>query len=203
MFVTAGSVFCLFSMASAEKQDPCSQAQKNLNVVKASLAVSCSQTPAACGQFTELAQPQIDKAQADYDKCVRHDGPDNKGRRGEYGRSPGEILETIAHGRDDMQKTPLDNPSHVKGQYPFIYRIANTFDAIRQKSGVYIDWMFYIGLSVATILIIYQGLRLVMGKTFADIRPNMINIVTGVVVLTGVYLIIKLVVNVISWIFNL
>jgi hypothetical protein len=53
--------------------------------------------------------------------------------------------------------------------------------------------MFYIGLSVSVILIIRNGLQLVVGKTFADIRKPMINIIIGVIVLTSVYVIIQLV----------
>lgn len=129
----------------------------------------------------------------------------NKGRW-QFGSSPLEILDNVTDranpANDRIQDTALDNVTHSEWSYPFAYRLANTFDSIRRRSAPYLDWMFYIGLSVAVILLIWQWFQLVIGKTFADIRKPITNIVVGVVVLTGVYLMIKLVTSVVALIFN-
>ncbi|MEI7477832.1 MAG: hypothetical protein WCJ81_04980 [bacterium] len=47
------------------------------------------------------------------------------------------------------------------GQFDSKYKIANTLDSIRKAIVPYLDWFLYIGLSVATVLIIITGLQLV------------------------------------------
>lgn len=127
--------------------------------------------------------------------------------RWEFGSSPLEILDNVTNkanpANDRIQDTALDSVTHSEWSYPFTYRLANTFDSIRKRVAPYLDWMLYIGLSVAVILLIWQGMQLVVGKTFADIRKPTTNIVIGVVVLTWVYLIIRLMTSVMALIFNI
>lgn len=117
-----------------------------------------------------------------------------------------EILDSVhreANEGNPIQDTALDTVSHTDGAYGAKYRLANTFDSIRKKIAPYVDWMLYIGLSVAVILLIWQGLQLVIGKTLSDIRKPLINILSGTAILVGVYMIIRLVTGIIATIFNI
>ncbi len=79
-------------------------------------------------------------------------------------------------------------------------------DRFRNNINPYLQWAVYIGLSVAVILLIYNGLLMVTNAVhkegeIAKIKKNIINIVIGVVILTGFYFIIKLAVSLINSIF--
>lgn len=74
-----------------------------------------------------------------------------------------EILENVASDANDeyeIQETML-NTVQDKGRYASAYKISNTLDYIRNNIAPYLQWAVYIGLVVATILIIYNGLLMV------------------------------------------
>jgi hypothetical protein len=62
-------------------------------------------------------------------------------------------------------------------------------DWFRQNINPYLQWTVYIGLSIAVILLIYNGLLMVTnaihkeGET-AKVKKNIMNIVIGVIILT-------------------
>ncbi len=129
--------------------------------------------------------------------------------RSKYGNNPIQILDTVVGEANDeykIQQTALDNATDKQWAYASQYKIANTLDRFRNNINPYLQWAVYIGLSVAVILLIYNGLLMVTNAVhkegeIAKIKKNIINIVIGVVILTGFYFIIKLAVSLINSIF--
>lgn len=124
---------------------------------------------------------------------------------GDKGTSPIEILDRVAGEANveyKIQDTALDNVNDDQGAFASKYKMANTLDSIRIKIAPYLQWMFYIGLSIATILIVYYGILLMTGalsgedikKTIGKIK----NIAIGVAILTGFALIIRIFIAIMS-----
>lgn len=129
--------------------------------------------------------------------------------RGKYGGDPIQILDTVvgeANQDYKIQQTALDNATDKQWAYASQYKIANTLDWLRNNINPYLQRAVYVGLSVAVILLIYNGFLMVTNAAHkegeaAKIKKNIINIVIGVIVLTGFYFIIKLAVSIINSIF--
>lgn len=130
--------------------------------------------------------------------------------RGKYGSDPIQILDTVVSEANDeykIQQTALDGATDKQGAYASQYKIANTLDWLRNNINTYLQWMVYIWLSLAVILLIYNGLLMVTNAVHkewetAKIKKNIINIAIGVIILTGFYFIIKLMVAIINAIFG-
>jgi len=129
--------------------------------------------------------------------------------RGKYGWNPIQILDNVVSDANEdykIQQTALDSVNDKQWAYASQYKIANTLDRFRNNINPYLQWAVYIGLSIAVILLIYNGFLMVTnaahkeGET-AKVKKNIINIVIGVVILTGFYFIIKLTVSIINSIF--
>ena len=129
--------------------------------------------------------------------------------RWNYGDDPITILDKVVGEANDeykIQQTSLDNATDKAWAYASQYKIANTLDWFRNNINPYLQWAVYIWLSIAVILLIYNGLLMVTnavhkeGET-AKIKKNIINIVIWVVILTWFYFIIKLAVSLINSIF--
>lgn len=112
-----------------------------------------------------------------------------------FDSSPSVILRDMKDG--SVQKTALDD---VDWDW-----IEDTLSSIKEKSTWYIDWLAFIWLSIALVLIIYNGIYLLANfsneNKFSKIKKRFISIILGVVVFTSWYLIIKVVVSIISNIF--
>lgn len=87
-------------------------------------------------------------------------------------------------------------------------RIANTLDQVRENLDPFVQWMVFIGLTFAVILIIRNAFGLstsgVTGDDSAskDIKSKMYNIIKGVVIITAAFFIVKLLLSAISYILN-
>ncbi|MBP6086202.1 hypothetical protein KA478_03285 [Patescibacteria group bacterium] len=67
-----------------------------------------------------------------------------------------------ANAQTHIQDTQLDGINSETDQaFASKYKIANTLNSIRIKIAPYLQWFMFIGLSVATILIIVTGFQLV------------------------------------------
>ncbi len=128
--------------------------------------------------------------------------------RWNYGSDPIRILDkVVANANDDrayaVQDTALDGVTAAPGRY----RIYNTLQRIRQNIAPYLQRTVYIWLTTAVILLIFNGLKMVTtwihdaGK-FESIKKNLINIVIGVLLLTGFYVIFKLIIAGINALFG-
>jgi len=97
----------------------------------------------------------------------------------------------------NVQKTALDNAVVAGTKW-----VTNTLASIKDESTGYLQWIAYIGLWIALILIIYNGIMLLIsGITGSDeiwkFKKRFINLTLWVVVLTSGYLIVKFVVSII------
>lgn len=128
-----------------------------------------------------------------------------------YGTTPMEVLDTVAQNANPpwnkIQDTALDTASDTQWWYTKQYKIANTLDYIRKNIAPYLQRAVYIGLVVAVILLIYNGLLMVTNAIhkegdIAKVKKNLINITIGVLLLTGFYAIIKIVVGLINSVFG-
>ena len=102
---------------------------------------------------------------------------------------------------NDVQQTALDNAVTTYNKW-----ITSTLTAVKQSSTWYLQWLAYIWLSIALILIIYNGIMLlVSGITWSDemwkFKKRFVNLIIWVVILTSGYLIIKFVVSIIWQLF--
>jgi len=131
------------------------------------------------------------------------------GKRGSYGSDPIEILNKINYDANDVgvgykiQDTALDGVNAGPGKY----RIHNTLDWIRMHISLYLQWTVNIGLTVAVILLIYNGFLLVTGALheagkFEKVKWNIFNIAIGVLLLTWFYLVFKLIMALVNALFG-
>jgi len=131
-------------------------------------------------------------------------------RASKYGSDPIMILDSVVDEANDeykIQQTSLDNATDKQWAYASPYKIANTLDWFRNNINPYLQRAVYIGLSLAVILLIYNGFLMVTNAVHkewetAKIKKNIMNIVIGVVILTWFYFIIKLAVAIINSIFG-
>ncbi len=129
---------------------------------------------------------------------------------GKYWSDPMRVLDAVASEANDeykIQDTQLDDVSPLQGSYPAQYRLANTLDALRKNIGPYLDRAFFVGLAVAVMMIIYNGFLLVTHTVHGEgewweTKKRLINVVLGVIVLTGVYAILKIVLSLIGLVFS-
>jgi len=101
----------------------------------------------------------------------------------------------------DVQQTALDNSVTTYNKW-----VTSTLEAVKQSSNWYLQWLAYIWLGIALILIIYNGIMLLIsGITWSDemskFKKRFVNLVIWVVILTSGYLIIKFVVSIIGQLF--
>ena len=88
------------------------------------------------------------------------------------------------------------------------YRITNTLTYFKNHIHPYIQWILYIGLTAATILLIYNGFLLVTNGAnggageMSKVKENLMNIGIGVIILTGFYFLIDLIVAVLNFLFS-
>jgi hypothetical protein len=135
---------------------------------------------------------------------IAQNTPPNSRRRGKTD-TPLSMVDKLAWkvNVDGIQDTALNDSNRLKWSYATEYRITNTLDDIRIQITPYIQWIMYIGLSLAVIAVIYNGFMMVTKVVWWDgdtdkVKKNLTNIAVGVVILTGFYAIIRLILGVIE-----
>ena len=104
---------------------------------------------------------------------------------GGYGTSPTEVLDSVvgeANKTDQIQETALDGINSDQGSYQSEYKISNTLEYLRLHIATYLQWIVYIGLSLAVILLIYNGFLMVThvvhkSGDFSKVKKNIMYIV--------------------------
>lgn len=127
-----------------------------------------------------------------------------------YGGEPMEVLDNVvsqANNDSSIQETVLNTASDQQWSYQRQYKISNTLDYLRTNIAPYLQWIVYIGLVAAVILIIYNGFLMVTNGIHKEwdmskVKKNLINITIGVLLLTWFYAIIKIVVGLINSVFG-
>lgn len=127
--------------------------------------------------------------------------------RGNYGTSPTEVLDRMvweANATNKIQDTQLDRITDKEWQFATKYKVANTLDSIRMKIAPYLQWFIFIWLTVATVLLIITGFQFVTsGQTGADTKKlqwRIKNIIIGVIILTGFYIITRIFMSLIAYV---
>lgn len=126
-------------------------------------------------------------------------------------KSPTEVVTNIvelANDHQDIQNTPLNRIEWKQSQFSVggKYKITGTLDWIRRNIQPYLQWLLFLGLTIATILLIYNGFRLVTnsaigGGDIKTVKGNIQDILTGVVIMTGFLIFLKLVMAVLNMFF--
>ena len=132
-----------------------------------------------------------------------------EGSWGKYGDDPMVILDTVVDKANEdykIQQSALDGVTDQQWSYQSQYKIANTLDYLKNNLNPYIQWAIYIWLSAAVILLIYNGFLMVTNSIhkqgdMSKVKKNISYIVIGVLLLTGFYFIIQLVVSLINSLF--
>lgn len=123
--------------------------------------------------------------------------------------TPLEVLDAVVEKGNEgnpIQDTKLNTISKEKWSFDSKNRISNTLDAIRQWVSPYLQRAMYIGLSIAVILIIINGRKLVMtpleGDQFNAVKTSITNIVLWVLILTWFYFIIQITLSILENLFK-
>lgn len=130
--------------------------------------------------------------------------------RWSWGSTPEDILNNVANKANtqyDLQDSPLERVNERQWWYPMQYRIANTLDSIRVNIAIYIQWIVFLGLAMATIGLIYIWFLMVTNGvanegTIEKIKPRIIGIVVGVLLITWFYAILRLFTAIITTLFG-
>ena len=109
--------------------------------------------------------------------------------------------------QDVVQNTLLDSVTS-KGSYcenatiDSRYTFSNTLCWIKNNMDNYLQYAVYIWLTVATILLVWNGLKLVVSKDnqkeFDNFKKNLISIAVWVILLVAFYYIIEIFVSVVN-----
>lgn len=123
--------------------------------------------------------------------------------------NPMSLLKTIvdkANETNDIQNTKLNEVDSRDGGYGK-FKLTGTLVSLKNNINPYLQWIIFIWLALATILLIYNGFmmttNIIHGKgELSKVKDNFIYIGIGVVVLTGFYYLIDIVLAVINFLFN-
>jgi len=122
---------------------------------------------------------------------------------------PMQIFESIVDEANEwsaIQETALDWVTDLEWWYSREFKISNTLDYIRKNLDPYLQWAIYIWLVLATIALIYSGFLLVthwLHKQWdwTKVKTNIMYTLLWVLLLSGFYFIIKVMVALITSIF--
>ena len=126
-------------------------------------------------------------------------------------RSPREMLDKVvydANAIDQYQETAMDgvtsrDESCVNGWG----RITNTLCWVKNHIHPYIQWIVYLGLTLSVILLIYNGFKMVTNVMhgegdFWKIKTNILYIGLWIIILTGFYYLLDIVMAIINFLFD-
>ena len=118
---------------------------------------------------------------------------------GNIGTNTNDIFDYYAGAvnEDRIQDNALNDISNIQWQYASEYKITNSLDAIRLQITPYIQRVMYLWLSIAVILIVYNGFLMVTNSVnggagdTSKVKTNLINIAIWLTLLCGFYVIIE------------
>lgn len=134
----------------------------------------------------------------------------NTDGRWDYGGTPMQVLDSVvgvANVPQSFQETAMDPINNQEGSYQSEYRVSNTLDWVRMHMATYLQWIVYFGLTIAVILLIYNGFLMVTHSVtkswdFSKVKKNIQYIAIGVIILTSFYAILRLVIGLINSVFG-
>ena len=131
--------------------------------------------------------------------------------KGKWADNPMETLSNMVGdanvGRYKVQETALDDISDNERIYSSQYKISNTLNYIKNNIHPYLQWAVYVWLAGATIALIYMWFLLVTnsvsgGDDITKLKSRIFYVLIWVLLLTGFYALLKLIVAVINLIFG-
>lgn len=110
-------------------------------------------------------------------------------------------------GRYKIQKTALDGVSDKNWVYPSQYKVSNTLTYIKNNIDPYLQWAIYVWLAGATIALIYMWFLMVTNSVtgagdLSKLKSRIFYVIIWVLLLTGFYALLKIIVAVINMIFG-
>lgn len=126
---------------------------------------------------------------------------------GEYGTDPITILDTVVDKANEdfkVSETKLDTVNPKEWWQPIQYKITNTLEYFRKNINPYLQWIIFIGMAAAVILLIWNGFLMVTNAThnkwdIKKVKENITNILIGVVIMLGFVALIRIVTAVINY----
>ncbi len=125
--------------------------------------------------------------------------------RDSYKAEPKDVLDHVVNrlnewNNDKIIWSELDQVTKEWGIYGEEFAIANTLDSLRRKVAIYLQRLSFSAMVVATILIIYNGLRLVLSpmqsEEAANVKKRLLYVLLGLLVATWFYYLIKITLSV-------
>lgn len=125
--------------------------------------------------------------------------------RDTYNAEPRDVLNHVVDrlndwNNDKIIRTQLDQVNNDEWVYGDEFALANTLDSTRVRITIYLQWLSFMAMVVATVLIIYNGLRLVLSpmqpEEAANIKKRLLYILLWLLVSTWFYFIIKITLSV-------
>lgn len=116
-----------------------------------------------------------------------------------------DMMDDANVGRYKIQNTALNGISDEQRAYPSEFKVSNTLTYIKNNIDPYLQWAVYIWLAAATIALIYMWFLLVTNTVtwagdLSKLKSRIFYVMIGVLLLTGFYALIKLIVAVINMI---
>ena len=118
-----------------------------------------------------------------------------------YDARPQDVLNHVVEKTgDDIISTTLDQVNNDSQRYGEQYKLSNTLDSVRMNIAIYLQRLAFATLTLGTMLIIYNGLRLVLSpiqpEEAANVKKRIVYIIAGLLVGTWFYYLIKIVLSV-------
>lgn len=99
----------------------------------------------------------------------------------------------------ETQLDTVDNEQSAQFTQPWL-KVSATLDSVRQNMSIYLQWIVFLGLVAAVILIIYNWIMLMFSplspEQAASVKKRLVALVAWVILITWFFFIIKLVVSV-------
>lgn len=121
-----------------------------------------------------------------------------------------DTLESVVHdangGQYKIQDTALDSVTDLQWDFGRQYKISNTLTYLRKNIDPYMQWAVYVWLVLATIVLIYMWFLMVTwwihkSWDFSKLKSRFWYVVIWVLLLSGFYVLVKVVVALLNTIF--
>lgn len=118
-------------------------------------------------------------------------------RWAKYSSNPITILDNVINQADTyVIDTALNRVTELEWGYTPEYKISNTLDSIRIRIPVYVQWLVFVTLVMAAMLIIYNGFLLVASPLssteIVTVKKRMMYIIAGIAMVSGFYFILRI-----------
>jgi hypothetical protein len=117
--------------------------------------------------------------------------------------TPEKVLDYVADNADTKYiiESPFDDV-YNKETFGNENKISWTLDSVRENVSFYLNWIVFLGLSAATVLIVYNWILLmttpISGDQKTKVIENIKHIAIWIVAMTGFYFLIRIVLSILN-----